>query len=205
MKRIAFCFDFDGTVTKQELLPLISKEIKLYEEIQLLTELTLNGHIPFTSSFKLRVKLLSSIPISTVSKIASKVIIDPSIQNFIQENKDNCYIVTGNLNVWIHEVITEYLKCKYYSSIASSSNDYIQNLDLILDKSDAVAKIKQDYDIVVTIGDSMNDCSMFEIADIGVAYGGVHNPVDTLIELSDYVVYDSQSLVNLLNNFKNVY
>ena len=44
---------------------------------------------------------------------------------------------------------------------------------------------------------------MFEKANIKIAYGGIHNPVNTLIKLSDYVVYNSKSLVELLENIKH--
>ena len=44
----------------------------------------------------------------------------------------------------------------------------------------------------------MNDVSMFEKSDLSIAYGGVHSPVETLIKLSNYVVYNEVSLCNLL-------
>ena len=116
--KTAFCFDLDGTVTKQEILPLISKEVELHEEISLLTQLTLDGLIPFQNSFKLRVKLLSTIAISTVAKVVDKVILDQYILDFIHHNKDNCYIVTGNLDVWVKELIETKIKCNYFSSKA---------------------------------------------------------------------------------------
>ena len=46
MKKI-FCFDLDGTITTQEILPLIAAELDLYEEISTLTQATINGLIPF--------------------------------------------------------------------------------------------------------------------------------------------------------------
>jgi len=201
MKKVAFCFDLDGTVTSQEILPLISKEIGIHEEINLLTQITLKGLIPFQTSFKLRVKLLSQIPISTVKGIVSKVPLQTSIQEFIQGNSDNCYIVTGNLNVWVDDLIKTQLGCKYYSSIANHDGDSLRDIDTILEKRSAIEDLKKSYDTIVAIGDSMNDCSMFEIADVKIAYGGVHEPVETLKMMADYVVYDEKSLNTLLKNF----
>ena len=43
----AFCFDLDGTITKDEILPILSREIGLFEEISALTDATINGVIPF--------------------------------------------------------------------------------------------------------------------------------------------------------------
>lgn len=203
MKNTAFCFDLDGTVTKQEILPLISKEAGLHEEISLLTQITLDGQIPFETSFKLRVKLLSTILISTVRKIVNKVVLDQNIANFIKQNPEHCYIVTGNLDVWIKELIEVELKCNSFSSIAEFEGDQLKGINKILNKGDAIATLQSKYANIVAIGDSMNDCSMFEKANIGIAFGGVHNPVDSLVKLSDYVVYDSKSLVHLLENIKH--
>lgn len=203
MKKTAFCFDLDGTVTKQEILPLISKKAGIHEEISLLTQITLDGQIPFETSFKLRVKLLSTILISSVREIVKKVIIDQNIANFIKQNSDHCYIVTGNLDVWIKELIEEELKCKSFSSKADYSGDHLHGISNILNKGDAIQTLRGKYSNIVAIGDSMNDCSMFKKANIGIAFGGVHNPVDSLIKLSDYIVYDSKSLIHLLENIKH--
>ena len=69
---VAF-FDLDGTITSQELLPLMAAELDLYEEISALTRATINGLIPFEQSFKLRCKLLSDVPTKKVQEVADKV------------------------------------------------------------------------------------------------------------------------------------
>ena len=56
--KTAYCFDLDGTLTRQELLPLIASSIGLEDEISVLTEATINGVLSFDKSFKLRVRLL---------------------------------------------------------------------------------------------------------------------------------------------------
>lgn len=205
MKDIAYCFDLDGTVTSQEILPQIAKEVSLFEEIKLLTNITLKGIIPFENSFKLRVKLLSSVPISRVCNIVNEIALDKEIAEFIRNNKENCYIVTGNLDVWIKELIAKELGCKFFSSVAEHEGDSLIGLDSILNKGEAIKSLKDSYKTIVSIGDSMNDCSMAEQANISIAYGGIHEPVESLIQISDYVIYDSNSLTNLLNNFKSYY
>ncbi len=199
-RQTAVCFDLDGTVTREEILPLISKNLGIFEEINLLTQITLKGLIPFQNSFKLRVKLLGSIPISEVRAIVNKTHLDPYIQNFIQQNQEDCYIITGNLDIWIKELVAENLGCQFFSSTASHADDKLIELTSILDKKDAVNSLRDQYEHIVVVGDSMNDCSMFEVADTKIAFGGVHDPVASLISLADYVVYDSQGLIKLLNN-----
>ncbi len=201
MKKLAFCFDLDGTVTTEEILPLIAKEVKLYEEIKLITKITLNGLIPFENSFNLRVKLLSSVPISTVRNVVNKVKMDSNISEFIRTHREDCYIVTGNLDVWINDYIKQELGCKYFSSKADFDGDKLIGLNSILNKGSAIEELREEYEKIIVIGDSMNDCSMADKSDISIAYGGIHEPVSSLVLSVEYVIYNSKSLVRLLNNF----
>jgi phosphoserine phosphatase len=204
--KTAFCFDLDGTLTEQEILPEIARNVGIHEEIDILTKITMQGLMTFDKSMKLRVKLLSTVPVSEVKGIVSKIIINPHLQQFIRENSDNCFIITGNLDVWIDSFIQENFGCRYFSSLANVDGDKLLDISKILQKSTAVKAIREQFDSIVAIGDGMNDCSMFEVADLSVAYGGVHAPVPTLIQLADYVCYDAKSMVTLLhslNKFNN--
>ena len=201
--RIAFCFDLDGTLTKEEILPQIAKKLGIYEEIDLLTNITMQGLITFDRSFKLRVKLLSSIPISEVKEVVDATLIDDNLQKFIQKHNSNCFIITGNLDVWVKDFIQEKYGCKFYSSIAEATGDRLHGIEHTINKADAIEDIRKEYDYIVAVGDGMNDCSMFEKSDKSIAYGGVHQPVLSLIKSSDYVCYDSVTLVNLLESLNN--
>ena len=78
----AFCFDLDGTVTQDEVLPFLARNIGLFDEIDALTMATINGHIPFEKSFKLRVRLLSSIPISEVHRALKNISLHKMLTEF---------------------------------------------------------------------------------------------------------------------------
>lgn len=203
MKEIAFCFDLDGTLTKKEILPLIAEEVDLYEEINILTNVTMQGLIPFENSFKLRVKLLSSVPIQKIKQIIDQVPLDKNLQDFILQNNKNSFIVTGNLDVWVDDFIRSKLNCKFYSSTATYEGNNIKSISKIQDKGAVIQELKKEYQKIVVIGDGMNDCAMFKSADHSIAFGGVHEPVESLIQLSDYIAYDSTTLVKLLNNYCN--
>jgi len=198
MKKTFFAFDLDGTVTKQEILPILARELNLENEMRLLTELTLNGTIGFNESFALRVAILKGIPISTIHRIISTVELDRDIEKFINENKENCAIVTGNLDVWI-EPIAERLGCKFYSSKGYVEEDKLIELVEIMNKRKAIFEIRKYVDNIVSIGESINDIPMFTESDIAIAFGGVHQPVKDIIQISDYIVYRGDSLCHLLN------
>ncbi len=194
---IKYAFDLDGTVTKVETLPLLAAELNLSEEMKLLTNLTLSGEIPFEKSFKLRYLMLRNISPKRIADIMSKVELDEDIAAFIKSHKENCAIVTGNLDYWIAPIV-EKLGCEIYSSTSELDTDGLPVLKNILRKSEAIRNLKKSADKVVAVGESFNDVPMFEEADVAVSYGGVHKPVDTAISVSDYVVFDGGALCRLL-------
>jgi phosphoserine phosphatase len=53
-----FIFDLDGTITKEETLPLIARHFKVEEKIEELTRATVAGEVPFIESFIQRVNIL---------------------------------------------------------------------------------------------------------------------------------------------------
>ena len=200
--KIAFCFDLDGTLTREEILPQVAKRVGLYEEINILTEITMQGLITFDKSLKLRAKLLSTIPVSKVKETISNIKIDESLQDFVQQNKADSFVVTGNLDVWVDDFVSDNYGCRRFTSIAEFNGDNLIQVNKILNKHHAIEEIRNEYDFIIAIGDGMNDCGMFENADIGIAYGGVHKPVSSLVKMSKYVCNDSKALVNLLKSLK---
>ncbi|HSQ97624.1 MAG TPA: HAD-IB family phosphatase [Rickettsiales bacterium] len=197
--KTAFCFDLDGTLTYEEILPMLAKEIDLYEEIKILTDITINGSLSFTQSFKLRVKLLSEILIPKAQELILNVSLQKNVINFIKNNKNDCFVITGNLDVWVDRLIREKIGCDYFSSKANFADDKIIGISNILQKDNAVLKIKNNYDRIVAIGDGMNDIPMFENANISIAYGAFRNPNESLIKLATYVTYSEEGLCNILN------
>lgn len=198
MSDTAFVFDLDGTVTTQELLPIIATHLDVSSEMRLLTELTLNGSIPFEDSFRLRCAILKSVPISAVRSLVADVELDPYIMDFITQNRDRCFIATGNLDCWIHPIVTR-LGCRAFSSQGVVEGDTLKAVHHVLRKNTAVIALKERFKRVVAIGESVNDLPMFEVADIGIAFGGVHPPSDSIVRAATYVTYSGASLCRLLN------
>jgi HAD superfamily phosphoserine phosphatase-like hydrolase len=193
-----FCFDLDGTVTQEELLPLIASEVGLEEEMQLLTRLTMDGMIPFEDSFRLRFALLKSASAERIRQIVAEVRIDPDIEHFIRENRERCFIVTGNLDLWIAP-LTERLGCGFHTSTSRIASDGQIELIDVMRKNIPVLTLKERFDKVVAIGDGYNDVPMFDVADIGVAFNGVHPSPADLVSVADYVALNGKGLCRLLN------
>tara|TARA_B110000483_G_C18159385_1_gene528692 strand:- start:1087 stop:1686 length:600 start_codon:yes stop_codon:yes gene_type:complete len=193
-----YCFDLDGTITAQELLPLMATELDLYEEISALTQATIKGLIPFEQSFKLRCKLLSDIPIKKIQKLAENVKLNQAIVEFIRDNKDNSYIITGNIYEWIKPIVDK-LGCKVFCSQGKFNNGKLSGLEKIVNKGEVIKGLRKSGESIISVGDGMGDVLMFEESNVSIAFGGVHEPIETLLKVSNYLVYEESSLCRLLN------
>ena len=188
----------DGTITKTETLPILAKELGISAQMKFLTDLTLAGKISFAKSFRLRYEMLKKIPPQRIAEIMDAVELDEKIFRFIRENKKSCAVVTGNLDCWI-EPIAAKLDCEIFSSRSEIVNG-VPILTEILQKDFAIKKLKERCEKVIAVGESFNDVPMFKAADISIAYGGVHKPVDAAISVASHVVNDSADLCALLKS-----
>jgi HAD superfamily phosphoserine phosphatase-like hydrolase len=196
----AYCFDLDGTLTRQELLPLIASSVGLEDEISVLTQATIDGLLPFDKSFKLRVRLLRDARLDWIhSALEEQVEFDPAILEFISRHPQQAFVVTGNLDLWVRPVLDK-LGIQSFTSLARLGQDgQLEGVEHILHKGDAVSSLRGRFERIVAVGEGMNDVPMFEAADWRIAYGGVHAPNQVLVKLSDFVTYDGKALCRLLS------
>ena len=193
-----YIFDLDGTITSQETLPLISNHFNIDKEIRRLTEETVQGNIPFIESFIRRVQILGDLPVSEINDLLAGVPLSAKVFQFIQENKDDCIIATGNIDSWVEKLIKK-LGCEAFTSEAIIENNKIKKLTKILKKEDVVKKYKAQGEKVVFIGDGNNDVEAMREADISIACGLVHYPAKGVLTVTDYSVFDGNAIYRLLN------
>lgn len=198
MNSRVFLFDLDATVTKEEILPSLAEQVGLLSEMQEMTEKTMRGEIPFQSSFLARVEMLKAIPVSRVAEIVERTPLNEELTRFIREHKERCYIVTGNIDVWIARLIQRIglTMSHCYCSTASVANDHIVSVNSVVDKGKVV---NQFVVPIVAIGDGSNDAEMIRLADIGIGYGGVRPVAYSLMCNATHVVCDEHRLCTFLN------
>ena len=191
-----FLFDLDSTLTRQEILPTISEKLGKLEEMRSLTEATMRGEIPFKTSFLKRVDILKAINVSEVKEIVSGIELNSHIISFIQENRDRCYIVTGNLDVWICDLMDKIgLHDHVYCSKALVQNDRIANVISVADKE---LMARQFVQPMVVVGDGDNDSGMAKIADIAIGFGGVRTIAPSLLRSINFAFYDDKRCADFL-------
>lgn len=198
MNNRVFLFDLDATVTKEEILPALAEQVGLLEEMREMTEKTMRGEIPFQSSFLARVEMLKTIPVSRVAEIVEKTPLNEELSQFIRSHASRCYIVTGNIDVWIEKLIKRIgLPMSHcYCSSASVSDDYIISVNSVVDKE----KIAKQFVVpVVAVGDGSNDAEMVRLADVGIGYGGVRPVAYSLMCNATHVICDEHRLCSFLH------
>lgn len=196
MSDYIFLFDLDSTITREEILPTTSRIIGKEKEMRVLTEATMRGEIPFRTSFLRRVKILSDISVCEVNDIVTNIPLNEEIVRFIKENHNRCYVVTGNLDIWISGLMKKINMMDHcYCSKADVVNDRISKIVSVLDKE---LTVKQFVQPMVAVGDGDNDSGMAHLADIGVGFGGVRNIAASLLRNCDYAFYDDKRCADFL-------
>lgn len=196
MSDYIFLFDLDSTITKQEILPTISEKIGKQKEMRELTEATMRGEIPFKTSFLNRVDILSCVNVSEVNKLVAEIPLNDKIAGFIQNNRDRCYVVTGNLDIWISGLMKKLgIGDHVYCSKAEVVNDRISKVISVIDKE---LMAKQFVQPMVVVGDGDNDSGIAEYAKIAIGFGGVRSIAPSLLRNIDYAFYEDKRCADFL-------
>lgn len=188
MSRFIFLFDMDSTITRQEILPTIFRKIGIEDKMR--------GEIPFKQSFLQRVELLKDIPINEVNRMVGEIELNDKLVDFIAKYRDRCYIVTGNLDVWIDALVRKLgMEKNVFCSKAMVKDGYIRDVISIVDKNTVIRQMVLPF---VAVGNSNDDAEMIEAAEIGIGYGGGCDIAPSVLACASHAIYEENRLVEFL-------
>ncbi|MDO5334687.1 MAG: HAD-IB family phosphatase [Coriobacteriia bacterium] len=193
---LIFLFDLDSTITKQEILPTIARSVGKEEQMRMLTEEAMIGSVPFRDSFLSRVDLLKDVPVSEVSRAIAEIPVHEDLCRFMREHKDRCFIVTGNLDIWIDGLVERMgMKGNVYCSKGIVLDDRLLGVASVIDKNLTVDQFVNPF---VAVGDGSNDAEMISRAQVGIGFGGVRAIAPSVLEVASHAIYDEGRLVQFL-------
>ena len=195
---IKFVFDLDGTVTSEETLPIIASHFGIEKDIQKLTHETVSGNIPFVEGFIKRVHLMANYPVDEINELLEKTPLYKRIWEFINNNREQCIIATGNLDCWVDGLCRK-VGCESRTSKAIVEDNSVKKIDEILRKEKVIKELQEQGATVVMIGEGNNDFEAMRQADISIACGLTHQPAVSVLGITDYVVYSEEALCRQLN------
>ncbi|RGT45276.1 MULTISPECIES: HAD-IB family phosphatase [unclassified Collinsella] len=191
-----YLFDLDSTITQQEILPTIAESVGRGEEMRDLTEKCMSGGLPFRESFLSRVDLLKDVPVADVSNAIAGIPVHEEVCAFMRERKGRCFVVTGNLDVWIAGLIERIgLTGSVFCSRGIVSDGRLLGVASVIDKR---LTVEQFVGPLVAVGDGSNDADMISMAEIGIGFGGVRRIAPSVLEVCTHAIYEESRLVDFL-------
>lgn len=201
MSKYIYVFDFDSTITAEEVLPKIAKNYGLEDKMRKITEDTMQGVIPFKESFLGRISLIKNFSVNEMKKVTQNIKLNDELANFIRNNHDRCYILTGSLDIFIEETVKKLnLGNNYFASKTIVNNDRIVEVTNVINKKNIM---DQFVGKVIAVGDGNNDAEMIAMADVGIGFGGIRPIAPAVLDSCLIAVYDEHRLVKILESFEN--
>jgi len=190
-----FLFDFDGTITATELLPVIAAEVGLAREIGELTAATMAGEVLFDASFRRRVDLLAEVPVARVAEIVTEMPVLEQLVKWIKSRRSECWIVTSNLDCWVRPWLDRH-GLEGFTSRSNMRSGRVA-VEHILRKESVLRRFPGRRTVMV--GDGANDAELISEATVGIANAIVHDVPPVVLEVADYLVMDEGTLCRTLS------
>ncbi len=216
MKKYIVFSDFDGTITKQDVIMSIMRQFAPpdWKEIK---DKIFNGEITISKGVS---QLFSLIPSSMKDEIVKWCLENIKIREgfkeflkFLKEKNIPFIVLSGGLDFYIYPILKPYtnLITKIYCNQADFSGKYIKvrfkyqcdplcNDDCGMCKSSIIRQYKKDYQKVIYIGDSITDIDSSKLADIVFARNYLAKKLDELgIKYFEYeTFYDIKNKLEII-------
>jgi len=175
--------DMDSTLITVETIDEVAKEVGLKDEISLITEAAMQGHLDFTESFKKRLSILKGVSNSSFESVYNKKVeFSPGAKVLIEYFKSNqirTAVVSGGLSFFAKKLQSQLgidnCRANNVEIINQSiTGNVIGNVIDAKEKAKYIDELCDQYKLknnqVIAIGDGANDIEMMKVAGLSVAY-----------------------------------
>ena len=177
--------DMDSTLISIETIDEVAREVGLSQEISLITEKAMQGHLDFSESFKKRLSILKGVRTESFNEVYEnklKLNIGASeLINFFKSTNIKTALVSGGINYFAEKVKDQLGIDTYRANDVEINNETLTG-KVFGNIVDAKAKAKYIEELcvlyelkpnqVIAIGDGANDLEMMKLAGLSVAFHG---------------------------------
>ena len=177
--------DMDSTLISIETIDEVAREVGLSQEISLITEKAMQGHLDFSESFKKRISILKGVRTESFNAVyENKLKLNSGaseLVNFFKSTNVKTALVSGGINYFAEKVKDQLGIDSYRANDVEINNETLTG-KVVGNVVDAKAKAKyieelcELYELkpnqVIAIGDGANDLEMMKLAGLSVAFRG---------------------------------
>lgn len=181
-KKLIIC-DMDSTIIEQECINEIADEFGIKEDIQKITDLTMEGNLDFEKSLEQRVILLKGLDVAKLKNIYdNKISFSPGAKSLVCTMRNNgayCVLASGGFTFFTEKVSQELGFNEHHGNQLEFLDNKLTGkvLKPVLNTNakkicleNAVQKLKISIQDTIAVGDGSNDLDMLLAANLGIAY-----------------------------------
>ena len=175
--------DMDSTLISIETIDEVASEVGLSEEVSLITEEAMQGHLDFSESFKKRLSILKGTASESFHEVyKNKMMLNPGaseLVNFFKSINIKTALVSGGINYFAEKVKERLDIDSFRANDVEIINGALTGklIGRVIDakaKAEYIEELCKHYDLqskqVIAIGDGANDLEMMKLAGLSVAY-----------------------------------
>ncbi|KLE06664.1 phosphoserine phosphatase SerB [Aliarcobacter butzleri] len=202
-------FDFDSTLMDGETIDFLAQELNLGAKVAKITEEAMSGRLDFFESLTTRVALLKGLEYKKVVEICENLPLMNGSYELIPELKKMGYKVvcfSGGFRVGTTPAKIKLGLDADFSNVLHEKNGVLTGLvggDMMFgfSKGDMLQRLQSILGVsrenTLVCGDGANDLSMFEHADIRVAFCAKE-----ILKKEANIIVDTKDLTKILDNIK---
>lgn len=202
-------FDFDGTLSEDEMIVLLGEQAGCAEEIKSITERAMNGELSYAESLRERVRLLSGLTDEAVATAFQQVKLRPrgaELLRMIPERAVTTAILTGGFRTGVKHAlsaedaaVTAIVANQLVFSNGTLSGEVTGPL-IEGTKDTALKELASKHNLPleksIAVGDGANDIPMLKASGVSIGF----NPKPTVRQYCDYTVPTITELTYLLTD-----